>query len=384
MLRRHMFSWLAQPIRVMLVLGVVVGPLWADVGSGDPGHEARAPEPRSTSGVWPFADESDESTWPVADRAGYTLDTHRADAHAPIGVMGDHAHHAGELMLSYRYMRMKMDGNRVGGDRVGNEAVLDDFMVAPTEMTMEMHMFGAMYAPAEWVTLMAMAPYVRKEMDHLTSGGASFTTRAEGLGDVKLAAMFPVFAKGRHYLQLNVGLALPTGSIDQKDATPADPTASNNLPYPMQLGSGTVDLRPALTYVYQADRLSWGNQLSGVVRLGRNSNGYTLGDRFEATSWLAYAPAPWVSVSGRLAYSRWGNIDGRDDQLNPMMVPTARTDLRAGKRLDALVGVNLHAHDGPLAGHRLAVEVGFPLYQNLEGPQLETDLILTAGWQYSF
>lgn len=37
----------------------------------------------------------------------------RADGHAPIGVMGDHTHAAGEWMFSYRYMRMEMGGQRV-------------------------------------------------------------------------------------------------------------------------------------------------------------------------------------------------------------------------------------------------------------------------------
>ncbi len=40
----------------------------------------------------------------------------RADGHAPIGVMGDHMHHKGEWMLSYRYMHMDMEGNRIGTD----------------------------------------------------------------------------------------------------------------------------------------------------------------------------------------------------------------------------------------------------------------------------
>lgn len=373
-------------ILILVLIGWASG-VRADVGAADsPATPAVDPDRIGVTahsgpptGIWPHG-----SGWPATGGAGYTFDTHRADTHAPIGVMGDHAHQAGELMLSYRYMRMEMDGNRDGGERVGNQAVLDQFMVTPTEMTMEMHMFGAMYAPTEWVTLMAMVPYVRMEMDHVTGGGMRFTTRSEGIGDAKLTGMFPVFARGHHYLQMNVGLSFPTGSIDEKDATPADPTASNNLPYPMQLGSGTYDLRPSVTYVYQIDRWSWGNQLAGVVRLGRNGNGYTLGDRFEATSWLAYTPAAWVSVSGRLAYSHWGNIDGRDDGLNPMMVPTARTDLREGERLDLMFGVNLHGHDGWLAGHRLAVEVGFPVHQYLDGPQLETDLLLTAGWQYAF
>ena len=39
---------------------------------------------------------------------------------------------------------------------------------------------------------------------------------------------------------------------------------------------------------------------------------------------------------------------------------------------------------GWLEGHRLAAEVGVPVYQNLAGPQLETDLIATLGWQKAF
>jgi hypothetical protein len=38
----------------------------------------------------------------------------RASDHAPIGVMGEHPHAAGEFMLSYRYMFMSMKGNRDG------------------------------------------------------------------------------------------------------------------------------------------------------------------------------------------------------------------------------------------------------------------------------
>jgi hypothetical protein len=40
----------------------------------------------------------------------------RADSHSPIGVMGDHRHEAGEMMLSYRFMYMMMEGSRDGTD----------------------------------------------------------------------------------------------------------------------------------------------------------------------------------------------------------------------------------------------------------------------------
>ena len=37
-----------------------------------------------------------------------------------------------------------------------------------------------------------------------------------------------------------------------------------------------------------------------------------------------------------------------------------------------------------LKGLRLAIEGGVPAYQNLDGPQLGTNWILTTGIQYSF
>jgi hypothetical protein len=66
------------------------------------------------------------------------------------------------------------------------------------------------------------------------------------------------------------------------------------------------------------------------------------------------------------------------------MVPTADPDLRAGRRLDALLGASFRVGRGPLAGNRFAVDVGWPVFQSLRGPQLEADWRLVAGWQYGF
>lgn len=87
-----------------------------------------------------------------------------------------------------------------------------------------------------------------------------------------------------------------------------------------------------------------------------------------------------VSVSGRLALGRIKNIGGADSDLNPAMVPTADPSRRAGTRVDALVGAN--ALIG--GGHRLSLEFGYPILQDLNGPQLETDFVGTIGWQFSF
>ena len=99
----------------------------------------------------------------------------RSDSHAPIGVMGDHGHKTGEVMLSYRFMAMDMQGLQSGTTTVETAEVLKDFMMAPTTMQMQMHSFGTMFAPHDNLTLMAMANYqfLRMEMEgtHLHKEG---------------------------------------------------------------------------------------------------------------------------------------------------------------------------------------------------------------------
>lgn len=181
--------------------------------------------------------------------AGNTYAVHMHDAHTdhaghatptPIGVMGDHLHPQGDWMVSYRYMHMDMEGSLKGSDHISNKQIIsptgENFLVTPTEMTMDMHMLGVMYAPTGNLTLMAMAPYIKNSMDHRTRMGTTFTTGSEGIGDVQLGALYGLMEWNAQHLHLNLGISTPTGSINEKDHTPM---GRGRLPYPMQLGSGT-------------------------------------------------------------------------------------------------------------------------------------------------
>lgn len=305
----------------------------------------------------------------------------RPDGHAPIGVMGDHVHGAGEWMLSLRAMRMHMQGMREGTDRISNDDVFGQgFLVTPTEMDMDMLMFGAMYAPTDEVTVMAMLPYLRNEMDHVTGMGGRFTTKSEGLGDVRVGALVSVYDDHNQRIHLNLGLSLPTGSIDERDDTPA--MANALLPYPMQLGSGTYDLLPGVTYLGQREDWSWGAQVIPRFHLGENDRDYRRGNRVDATGWGARNFGN-LSLSVRLQAAHWGNIHGADPELNPNVVPTADPQNQGGDRVDALFGINYYAQEGFLAGNRFALEVGAPVFEDLDGPQLETDWVATFGWQFA-
>lgn len=332
-----------------------------------------------------------------------------AKDHAPIGVMGDHMHKQGEIMFSYRFMRMNMEGSRIGTDSVTPEEIVTTvpnrfsgqpmqpptLRVVPLDMTMDMHMLGAMYGLTDWLTLMAMGNLVDNGMDHVTFQGGIGTTRLGefrtetfGFGDTKVSAMLRLLeTEGavRHDAHLNAGLSLPTGSIGETDQilTPMGGTPSPRLPYPMQLGSGTFDLEPGVTYNGRTGLFSWGAQYRATLRTGENDEGYTLGDIHQATAWALYGPAPWIAFSARGAFRSQGRINGVDPAI-VAPVQTANPEFHGGERFDVGFGVNLAGQGGAVKGHRLAVEVLLPVYQDLNGPQMETDWSLTLGWQKSF
>ena len=303
-----------------------------------------------------------------------------------INALSTHTHIEGELMLGYKFMFMEMGGNRDGTRNISRSRVLRDFRVAPTAMRMQMHMSELMYAPTENWTLMTMVPYLRLSMDHVTRTGRRFSTTSEGIGDLKIKSLYTFYERytdtSRHRLMLNTGLSVPTGSIDEKDDTPAGP--NRDLPYPMQLGSGTFDLLPGVTYLGETDNWSWGGEVIPTIRLGENSNDYTLGNQYQLSVWATRLWTEWLSFSMRLDGQMWGDIDGAHPDLNPAMVPTADPTRRGGERLDLSLGLNMYVPRGLLKGQRLSIGYGFPLYQSLDGPQLETDWRLTVGWNVTW
>ncbi len=308
----------------------------------------------------------------------------RPDGHAPIPVMGDHMHGKGEWMFSYRYMYMNMEDLKQGSDDASFEDALAQTMVTPTEMTMNMHMLGSMYAPSDNLTLMVMFNYLSMEMDHITRMGGTFTTEASGFGDIQLSGLFRFFNKKRQTMHGQVGLSIPTGSITESDVTPASAPNEVELPYPMQLGSGTFDANLAVTYLGQTDRISWGGQLRAILRFGENDREFRYGNRQSLNGWFAVKATDWLSFSSRLEALVVGEIDGEDPNLNPLMVITADTANSGGNFLNGGLGFNVYVPKGALKNLRVGFEFASPLYQDVNGIQLKTQETFTLGTQYSF
>jgi hypothetical protein len=339
----------------------------------------------------------------VRPAVGQDQEVFRADSHAPISVMGDHYHEAGEFMFSYRYMEMSMEGNRTGSERVSPELIATTvpnrffgmpmqpptLRVVPTEMTMTMQMLGLMYAPGDRVTLMGMLNRVEKEMDHTTFVGGmgttvlgQFRTAVSGIGDSSFSALIRLHEGNDSRLHVTAGVSIPTGDTNATDTVlaPTGMQPTLRLPYPMQLGSGSYDLLTGLTYSrFFSDRSSWGSQWRSVIRTEDNNEGYTLGDEHRLSAWFSRTIVPEISWSVRLEWFDRANIDGIDP-LIVAPVQTADPFNQGARRLDLAVGIN-YAND---SGHRLGLELITPIDQKLDGPQLESDWQLVAGYQFGF
>lgn len=277
----------------------------------------------------------------------YTDD--KPNAHAPIGMMGDHTHEAGEVMFSYRFMHMFMEGTRIGNNSVTNERARDygktvfastfpnhecvtghdcrvaGYRVLPESMRMMMHMFGFMYGFNDTVTLTLMVPYLNNSMNHVMNSGVKFTTKSEGFGDLRFGSLWRLWAVeapsiGAHRFHLNLLLSVPTGSIEPTDVAPVAHDGGPRgirLPYPMHLGSGTFDFYPGITYGGEMGRASWGLQAIGTLRAGKNSNDFSKGDAYTINVHGAYEVIKnTLSSSVRLSWNHWEAYDGVDSQIN--------------------------------------------------------------------
>lgn len=324
--------------------------------------------------------------------------TLKAIDHAPIGVMGDHLHHKGEFMFSYRFMQMSMSGNLQGSDSISNDEIvttvtapnstMNYVRVVPQKMTQTMHMLGFMYAPTDSTTLMAMVNYIDNDMTLTTYSGTSgttvldnFNTASSGLGDTKLSLLYSLIDTPEHKFHVNLGWIIPTGSIKETDdvLTPMNMTSNLRLPYSMQLGGGSHRGEFGLTYNGNHENISWGAQGTFSNAFSDNDEDYEIGKKVQLIAWGNYGFSDAISATGRLTYSKTQEIIGEDENLTAP-VTTANPANYGGTFVSVAVGLNTVI----AKKHRVALEYQVPITQDVNGVQMEMDNMLTLGYQQAF
>ncbi|MBY0399822.1 transporter, partial [Myxococcota bacterium] len=284
------------------------------------------------------------------------------------------------MRIRYQWRRTKSQGLLIADRDARPGHVRDDLFLdyaeTPRALDVTTHTVEVAYAPHPRTTLILQVPFIVKELETLEASGDRRSDRTEGVGDISLGLVVPFIRRGRESSHVHVAFDVPNGSFRKRDQ-------GRRLPYDSQIGNGTVDFEWGWTYRGERDWISWGGQAIGRHPLGKNGLDYREGSRFEASLWSGMRLFDGLSATVRAQWQKQNNLSGRDRGFDPISDPAENGKARGGTRF--LLGPGLSFDlPGALRGQRIAVELAVPVYQNLDGPQLEQDWTLTTGWQWVY
>jgi hypothetical protein len=329
-------------------------------------------------------------------------------AQTPVGVMFDHMLSKNGFMVGYRYMYSSQGGDMLhGSNLVSDQAIVaggcgpNPCFVKPNSMEMHMHMLDIMYAPTDWLSLMVMPQFMDMSMTMRRLNGAPPDSEAPddgvhiphhvenghetgGISDMGVYALVKLFDAGHHHMHMGLGLSIPFGDVDV-ELRRNHKVDGGLIHYGMQLGSGTLDFKPSLTYTGNYDSWSWGAQLSGTKRLEDNGEtSFAFGDIFQTTAWGGYGLTNWLTATLRGVYTIQGAVQGEFNQFIDKLGPMDYPANYGGRFWDVGFGLNATVPGGDLAGNTLGVEWLQPVSTDFNGYQLDRDGTLSATWHYAF
>ena len=307
---------------------------------------------------------------------GMMMSMNRPDYVFPVGVKGGKNMMPKKLMFGYKFGTMDKDCCKNGTNSISNNDIQGlGYSMVPTDMSMDMHMFSAMYAVNGKFSIMAMLPYIEKEMTmKMLTGmmaGNLHSTSSRGIGDLSIAGLYKLSDKSNFKLALSI----PTGEFDEKDHNMSG--VLKTLPYPMQLGSGTYDITLGYSFQEVLDDWSYGFQVNALKRIDYNSEGWKLGDRRELSAWVAKPVSNSFSVSFGLDVENQENISGKSANRSNTTHLTWAEYNHSHLRVSSNIGVN---YKFPKSKSRIGIQCGTPIYRDVNGPQMEPDFKCNIGF----
>lgn len=211
------------------------------------------------------------------------------------------------------------------------------------------------------------------------------STHSDGIGDTFVTGLYHLYGDRINKINIFFGMSVPTGS------TTVTSTAFNNsgvysikrAVYTLQLGTGTFDAMPGITYVGVIGRWTWGLSYRSRLPMDTNNQGYRWGNYNEFDGWTGYRLLPGLGTSLRIVGTLQGNIDGYDPQIlgygpcsNPLWF--------GGDFVDLLPGVSISGRYIGVPRLSMSTAVDLPLYQNLNGLHTARDYAVIISLKYKF
>jgi hypothetical protein len=312
--------------------------------------------------------------------------------------------------VSWQFMDMgglmdgthSVDADSLLGMPVMNGMPTGKFMAVPTGMDMNMAGLSAGYSFSDKLFGAVMFMWNKKSMDMKFSpmmksltGQDGFTMKTEGMGDTMLMTKYELYANDplipSSEASLFLGLSLPTGSINERNSDhPLAMRRGELVPYGMQLGSGTFDPTIGVLYEGSSSPYWWGVDAFYTARLYDNSKDYRLGDEFRLDLWGMYQFRYDLLAQLQLNGRSWGKIHGMMDEsatgasgrviqgnpASPFATPLWDPDNYGGNQLAVTAGFQWQ----PFPMHIIDLQVGVPIYRDLNGPQLKEDYRVMLTW----
>ena len=352
--------------------------------------------------------------YPVSSFAYIGLCCGKCGGNMPMNILGAGVPETHEFRLKLSSMYMRMDGMRDGDSRINENDLLGmpsmgKYMAVPTEMDMYMTNLAVGYSFTDDIFggIMFMWKQNRMKMKFNSmmsmppmmggTGKSGFTMKSEGIADTMLMTKYRLYADDplipTSQLSLLVALSLPTGSINEKNSNhPLQMRKSEQLPYGMQLGSGTFDPTFGLQYSGSSSPLWWGANVQYTGRWNENSRDYRLGDEFRYDLYTMYQFRYDAVLDLQLNGRHRGEIRGEMDEASDgssgramqgnaasnYATPLWDPDNYGGDKISATVGVQWQ----PFPMSILEMSFGVPIYQRLNGPQLEEDYRMMLTWYF--
>ncbi|MGK0293647.1 MAG: hypothetical protein ACI9U1_002049, partial [Porticoccaceae bacterium] len=289
--------------------------------------------------------------------------------------------------LATHFKVMEFDGYLDGTQSLNNGEVLWDgprgveprtaknFPVVPTVITQKAVIFALGYKLSSQWQGSLLVPYIHQETDHISSvpGYSNFKIETSGIGDISAVAHYRWNSSYEGVWGFSFGVSLPTGSIDEEGDTPR-PTADDKeqLPYTMQLGSGTYDFPFAINYQHDTGAHDINVGLSAKIRIGTNDRNYRLGNNYGLNGRYQFNLSPRLQPFIGLDFEYSEKIHGQDDSLiipglpvSPYPASITNPELFGGKKINLGLGLLWSV----VKNFKLKLEIGLPVYQNLNGPQ---------------
>ena len=284
--------------------------------------------------------------------------------------------------VSYTYAVSDYDEYYIGSNSVSYDDVLfspgleprtqNNYPVVPTEIKQEVHALRVAYDLTDAMTVRAQLPMVKQSTDHISivPGYDAFNISSDGVGDLVVVLDRTITQNLNSVWKAGLGVSVPTGSIDEEGDTPRAP-GDQQLPYTMQLGSGTWDFPMFLSFRKYEARWDWGLDASLALRTGKNDRDYRLGNKASVGGWMMWNGFSAVKPGIRLDYRWRDDIHGEDASLRvpipgfPYPAPVTNPNAFGGEQLDLTGFLRV-----PFADKWYAeVSYARPIFLDLNGPQ---------------